>query len=119
MSMIKNDNTARAFNAGYFLATPEDAEKKTRQLAQSGASTVGVRKIVKAGTIYPANDATAEGFVFEDFDVTNGDIAGSVVLSGTVYEDRLPVAMETAAKNALIAKGFKFIEAAPSVTRPY
>ena len=43
---------------------------------------------------------------------------GSVVLSGVVYEDRLPVKIAEGAKTALIAKGFKFIEITPAVTRP-
>jgi class 3 adenylate cyclase len=31
------------------------------------------RYIVKAGTIYPANDATAIGVILNDYDVTDGD----------------------------------------------
>ena len=44
---------------------------------------------------------------------------GSVVLAGRVYEDRLPVAIAEAAKTALTGKGFVFIAASPTVTRPY
>jgi hypothetical protein len=57
------------------------------------------------------------GFVYEDTNVTDGDVAGSVVTKGVVYEDRLPATLTSAVKTALEAKGFKFI-ASPTVTRP-
>jgi hypothetical protein len=75
-------------------------------------------KYVKMGNIYPSNDENAEGIVYEDVEVTLGDAPGSVVTKGTVYEDRLAEALDSDAKTALIALGFKFIEAAPAVTRP-
>ena len=43
------------------------------------------------GTIYPSNDTNAEGIVYEDIDVTTGDMPASVVLNGIVYEDRLAI----------------------------
>ncbi len=58
------------------------------------------------------------GIVYQDVDVTSGDMPGSVVMSGKVYEDRLPVTLEAAAKTALIAKGFVFMTS-PAITRPY
>ncbi len=70
------------------------------------------------GTVYPANDETAIGIVYEDVEVTWGDEPGSVVTRGTVYEDRLPVELDSDAKTALITKGFTFIESAPAVVRP-
>lgn len=109
----------KAFSAGYFLAESENCERKTRQISQEGAKTTdNGGKYVPAGTVYPANDNTAEGFVYEDTDVTSGDMPCSVVLRGTVYEDRLPVTLATTAKTALTTKGFKFITE-PKVTRPY
>lgn len=94
MSYIAHDTTSQVWTAGYFLVSA-DCKRETRQIAQEGATTVGNRKIVKAGTIYPANNNTATGIVYEDIDVTNGDIAGSVVTEGIVYEDRLPEAVDT------------------------
>jgi hypothetical protein len=73
--------------------------------------------IVPMGTIYPANDGTAEGIVYEDIDVSTGDMPGSVVLSGTVYTNRLPDELDSEAETALEAKGFVF-EEEPTVTRP-
>lgn len=95
MSYIGAVEQGKAYEAGYFLAH-EECERKTRQIPQEGATTLGNgAKYVKAGTIYPANDATAVGIVYEDVDVTNGDAAGSVVLGGVVYESRLPEAVDT------------------------
>lgn len=100
----------RVFAPGYFLANPENCERRTRQMSASkGTAGSYGTKYIPMGTIYPANDNTAEGIVYEDVDVTNGDMPGSVVLSGTVYTDRLPVTLTDAVKTALTAKGFKFI----------
>ncbi len=118
MSFIGNVQKGQTFAPGYFLAH-EECVRKTRQIPQAGAKTAtNGAKYVPMGTIYPANDATAEGIVYEDVDVTTGDMPGSVVLSGTVYEDRLPVTIAEAAKTALTGKGFTFITS-PAVTRPY
>ena len=120
MSFIKNDETARVYAPGYFLAH-EECERKTREIAQDGATeTAEGGKYVKMGTFYPANNsATVEGIVYEDVDVTNGNMPGSVVTKGTVYLDRLPVAPESGVQTALEAKGFTFIAESPAVTRPY
>ena len=118
MSFIGHNEDSRILAPGYFLASA-DCERITAQIAQSGATTIGANKVVKAGTVYPANNNTAIGIVYEDIDVTSGNMPGSVVTKGTVYEDRLAVDLDSDAKTALIAKGFTFIEAAPAVTRPY
>jgi hypothetical protein len=57
------------------------------------------------------------GFVYEDVDVTSGNMPASVVTKGTVIESRLPATLTSAAKTALEAKGFTFITE-PTVTRP-
>ncbi|KYG89002.1 hypothetical protein A0U40_13320 [[Bacillus] sp. KCTC 13219] len=64
------------------------------------------RKIVKAGTILPANDATAQGILYYDVDVTHGPQPGSLIVEAYILEGRLPVAPDTAAKTAL--KEIKF-----------
>lgn len=118
MSFIGSVEQGKVYAPGYFLAH-EECERKTREIAQSGATNVNGRKYVKAGTFYPANSSsTVEGIVYEDVDVTTGNMPGSVVLSGTVYLDRLPVAPATGVQAALEAKGFKFIATSPAVTRP-
>lgn len=118
MSFI-NSNKGNAYAPGRFLTGDELCERQTRQMTSAMATTVDGRKIVRAGTVFPANGATAEGIVYEDIDVTNGDMPGSVVTKGTVYVDRLPVALQDAAKTALEGSGFVFIDDVPTVTRPY
>jgi len=117
MSFIGSDETSKVYAPGYFLAR-EECERKTRTIHQAGATTDAKgAKYVKAGTFYPANDSTVEGIVYEDVDVTTGDMPGSVVLSGTVILDRLPVAPGSGVRAALEGKGFKFVNE-PTVTRP-
>lgn len=118
MSFISKENGV-GYAPGYFLASDELCERQTRQIKQSDATTAeNGGKYVPMGTVYPANDATAEGIVYEDVDVTSGDMPGSVVTKGTVYEGRLPVAIQDAAKTALEGRGFVFLTD-PTVTRPY
>lgn len=118
MAFIGEGTKGVIYAPGYFLAH-EECVRKTREISADDAVTgENGGKYVPMGTIFPANDGTAEGIVYEDVDVTDGNMPGSVVLSGTVYEDRLPEALEEAAKTALEGKGFKFVAEA-AVTRPY
>lgn len=79
----------------------------THQVSDTGvAADANGRKIVKAGTVYPKNDATAEGILYTDVDVTEGPQAGSLLVEGYVLEARLPVAPSAEAKTAL--KEIKF-----------
>ena len=115
MSFIQK-STGVVYAPGYFLAH-EECERKTRQFTQAMAKTsADGAKYVPMGTPYPSNDGNAIGFAYEDVDVSTGDMAGSVVLRGVVYEDRLPVELNGSAKTALEAKGFRF-ETAPAVER--
>lgn len=65
------------------------------------AATVDGRQIVRAGTIVPANDATAWGVVMNDVDVTNGDREVAVIIHGFLKTAALPVAPDTTAITAL------------------
>ena len=67
----------------------------------AAATAVDGRKIIKAGTVYPTNDASAKGIVFNDIDVTNGDVTGALLIHGFVKTAALPVAPAAAAKTAL------------------
>lgn len=67
----------------------------------AAAATVDGRKVIKAGTIYPANDATAKGVVWADYDVTDGDVTGALVIHGFVKTAALPVAASAEAQAAL------------------
>jgi len=119
MSFINLNDAGTVYAPGWFLAHDE-CVRETRTILQTGATTAADgSKYVKMGTIYPANNATAVGIVYEDVDVTTGDMPGSVVTKGIVYTDRLPVAPAEAAKTALEALGFRFVTTTPAVTRPY
>lgn len=121
MSFIGAVDQGKAYAPGYFLAH-EECERKTRLFEQDNAEVVTTAegaKYVPMGAFYPANDSSkVEGIVYEDVDVTNGDMPGSVVLSGVVYLDRLPEAPDSGVASALAGKGFTFVDSAPSVTRP-
>ena len=67
----------------------------------AAAVTVDGRKVIKAGTIYPANDATAKGVVWADYDVTDGDVTGTLIIHGFVKTAALPAVPTTEAKAAL------------------
>ena len=118
MSFINLNDNGTVYAPGWFLAH-EECVRETREIQQTGATTApDGSKYVKMGTPFPANGATAIGFVYEDVDVTTGNMPGSVVTSGVVIESRLPVTLAEAAKTALEGKGFTFVTEA-SVTRPY
>ena len=98
MSFIDlNARIGRIYQPGWFLAHEEctrvtfeaDAENAAVATAANGG------KFLPMGTIYPAADATATGIVYEDVDVTTGDMPGSLVTAGTVYENRLPQVADT------------------------
>ena len=118
MSFIYS-RAGNAYAPGWFLANNEDCTRLTKEISASGVSPdADGGKHVPMGTVYPSNDTNAIGILYEDVDVTTGDMPGSVVTKGTVYEDRLPVALDSDAKTALEGLGFVFITAAPTTTRP-
>ena len=54
-----------------------------------------------AGSIFPANDATAEGITINDVDVTNGAQPVGVIVDGHILIERLPVKPSDAAQTAM------------------
>lgn len=89
------------------LAMSQDWHAIERKLDQNsfGVVTEDGRKIIKAGTPYPSNDQYCIGLVFNDYDVTDGDVAASILIDGKVEERKLPIALDVAAKAALKANG--------------
>lgn len=117
MSLIKTIHGATSPN---WLASAECKRVKTAT-AHTSMGTEDKethRVIVASGTVYPANDSTAEGIVFSDVDVTYGDYPCAVMTSGYVFEDRLPVTLTAEAKAALQTAGIK-LEKAPEFERLY
>ena len=122
MSFIGETIKGVTYAPGYFLAHgDEEVTRVTKEIPTSLATVLeDGSKYVKMGTAFPSNDGNCIGLLYEDVDVTVGNMPGSVVTgNAVVYEDRLPVALAGAAKSALEAKGFKFIATAPAVERPY
>lgn len=90
MSFIGGKN-GTIYAPGFFLAH-EECVRETREIAQASAEDDGYGgKIVRGGTAYPSNTSSAIGIVYEDVNVTSGDMPGSVVTKGVVYEDRLAI----------------------------
>lgn len=120
MSFIQTPEYAgKGFGAGYFLVDDENCTRVTAQIAQNHAAVVtraDGTKYVPAGSIIPANGSTAVGILYEDVDVTVGNMPGSIVTTGAVYKDRLPVAPESDAVTALT--GIVWDDYEPTITRP-
>jgi hypothetical protein len=57
--------------------------------AQGVVADANGKKIVKAGTPFPANDNTCLGYLLTDVDVINGDAPGTYVYEGTLDPDKL------------------------------
>lgn len=120
MSFIGSVEQGKTYTPGYFLAH-EECTRVTKEIAQNHAQVVTANgtKHVPMGAFYPANSSsTVIGIIYEDVDVTDGAMPGSVVTSGVVYLDRLPAAPESGVQAALEGKGFKFISSAPGAIRP-
>ena len=133
MSFIGEVKQGTVYNAGYFLANgDENIARETRTASANSALVVTGEdgsKHIPAGTAYPSNDGNAVGILYEAVDVSTGDMPCSVITgNATVYKDRLAVTnpesdpivtISPSAQGALEAIGFKFIDSAPAVTRPY
>lgn len=96
MSFIGDVSKGKTFNAGEFLANnDENIVRETREASASSALVVtdeNGTKHIPAGTAYPTNDGNAIGLLYEDVDVTVGNMPCSVITKdAVVYEDRLAV----------------------------
>lgn len=96
MSFIGKVNKGETYAPGYFLAfADEEVVRETKQFAANSALVVTSEnggKHIPMGTAYPSNDGNAVGIAYEDVDVSDGDMPGSVVTGGAVvYEGRLAV----------------------------
>lgn len=124
MAFIGSIKEGKTHNAGWFLAH-EECTRETYEIPQSLATTAeNGTKYVPMGTVLSVTTGegagavtTYFGIIYEDVDVTVGNMPGSVVTRGEVYEDRLPDTLESDAKTALEAIGIKFV-ADSAVTRP-
>lgn len=82
-----------------------------------GAEVENGRKLIKAGTIYPANDASAKGIVFQDVDITDGDAQEALMVGGVYLADKLSAVVAGEAKTVFQAQGL-FEQSSPTVSVP-
>lgn len=118
MSFIQHDPLNTLYQPGWFLASA-DCKRVTCEVAQNHPQVVTKAdgsKYVPAGAVIPSNDGNAKGILYEDVDVSTGNMPGSLVTEGVIYEDRLPASIQSSAKNVLT--GLTYISAAPVMTRP-
>lgn len=85
----------------HYVAISQKIEKQN-----SLATDVEGRKILKAGTIYPANDNTAIGVVMNEYDITDGDANVAIIIHGFVRTDKLPAEASAEARKALTQISF-------------
>lgn len=93
MSFINLNDQGTVYAPGYFLAH-EECVRETREMAQNSTlvqTAADGAKYIPMGTAYPTNDGNAIGIVYEDVDVTTGNMPGSVVTKGVVIEDMLAI----------------------------
>lgn len=62
-----------------------------------------VNGVLPAGSIFPANDSTAEGITINDVDVSNGPQPVGIIVEGHVLIERLPVKPTDTAQTAMRA----------------
>lgn len=86
-------------------------------IPQSKGKLIDNELIVRAGTILPNNDSTAQFVVNDTFVVTEGDAHGSLITMGRVLRQRLPEAPTQAAISSLASHGI-FVEDADETSRP-
>lgn len=117
MAFIENSQGV-TYNPGYFLADAENCTRITKNFKSDDSSNITVKtaangsKYVPMGSVYKES-STPIGIVYEDVDVSAGEAAGSVVIAGTVYKDRLADGAELSEVD-----GITVIDKAPEVTRP-
>ena len=61
------------------------------------------KKIVKAGTPFPSNDAKCKGYLLDDVDVTQGDAPGTYIYEGSIDSSKLKAAGVTVSVEAKTA----------------
>lgn len=103
MAMKFTEQNFAGITSKQVLMFPDHYVAFTYKLSKGSslAVTEGSKKIVKAGTIFPANDDTAVGVILNDYDVTNGDQMASIVVHGFFSTHKIPEAPTPEAEEAL------------------
>ncbi|MEK4425875.1 hypothetical protein [Solibacillus sp. FSL K6-1523] len=95
------------YNRVNFLAS-SNVQSFTTLVSDTGVATdANGKKIVRAGTVLPANDDTAKGILYNDVDVTHGPQPGALIVEAYILEERLHTAPTADAKTALTEIKFR------------
>lgn len=119
MAFIGKPEKGVGYQPGWFLAH-EECTRVTKNFDATDSENITVKdgpnggKYVPMGSTYKA-EGTPVGIVYEDVDVSLGEAAGSVVIAGTVYKDRLEATAQTEVDQI---ETIQVIEKAPEVKRP-
>ena len=76
------------------------------------------KKIIKQGTIWPKNDATARGVILYPVDVTDGPAPAALLIEGFVHKSMLPVAPSAEAEKGMPKVTFVDENRMPTFTEP-
>lgn len=101
-----------------FLESEVGLVQKTATGKQENAvlDEVTNKKLIKGGSVFPKNDATATGIVFETVDMTKDKTRPiSVVVAGRVIAERLQEVVSEDAKASLEASGIVFVSVSDPV----
>ncbi len=80
------------YNRINFLVSSK-VQSFTTLVSDTGLATdANGKKIVRAGTVLPANDATAKGILHNDVDVTHGPQPGALIVEAYILEARMHTA---------------------------
>jgi hypothetical protein len=106
-------NVIKNYTSGKNILASEVGLVLRTVTAERSASYVTTRddgvKIIPKGTVFPANNATAKGLVFEDVIITDdAKRPMSIIVAGRILEANLPATVADAAKTPLNASGIVF-----------
>lgn len=110
MSFIQNEALKPSYAPGWFLADDEACTRITVTVDASDGAVVTAdngAKYVPMGSVYEG------GILYEDVDVSTGDMPGSLVIAGHYYADRVIGDTADITYSGLVSVGDY-----PSVTRP-
>ena len=110
MSFIGAGLAGTVYAPGWFLADDEDC---TRITVTVDSSDEAVETGANGGKYMPMGTVYEGGILYEDVDVSDGDMPGSLVIAGHYYADRINGDVSDITYDGLISVG-----GAPSVTRP-
>lgn len=100
MAYVQANKTVNQINflaSEKFVSFPRQVDNTSYAVVKDSLG----HQVIPAGTIYPTNDAKAEGVTIDEVNVTNGPQPVGVIVEGYVHDGKLPVKPDAAAVTAL------------------